>query len=120
MPEHRERIVRKLQTPLTDDELIAAARSLALANQRLHSVQDDKSTTMADFNSRIKSAEGEIGSLSNIVANRSELRDIECDEIMDYDKNEFRTVRLDSGEVFFRRPLTEDERQMVLSAAETE
>jgi hypothetical protein len=86
-------------------------RSGALARQVQHhsEVETEKKRVMADYKERLDGIGLEVQRLSRVVSTREETREIDCDEIWDYENRILTTIRRDTGEETSRRRITDAE-----------
>jgi len=77
-------------------------------------LENEKKAVSKDYASRIELTQGAISASSNTYRQGWEVREVECSEIMDYERGEVRWVRLDTMEVYKRRKMTQDELQYAL------
>lgn len=102
---------RKLAVALTEDENVRYGERMGRMVGELGAVQDKKKTTTAELGSHEKLLQSQISDLGMVLREGEELRDVECNEVFDYDKGECRIYRNDSGHLVDTRPLTREERQ---------
>jgi predicted kinase len=100
-----------LKVTLTQDELLEAADELATALDNLNKLTDEKEAVGKGFKAREAALEAEITKQQLLVRNKYEHRNVDCENVLDYDTLETYTTRLDTGEEIMRRKMTEDEKQ---------
>lgn len=110
----REKETRNLPVELTDEEFIAKSKELSKKNKELETTEEEKKKTAADFSARIKTIEGEIKQLAQIVNTSTEYREVEIYERKDYERSVVNCYRRDTGEYVESRPMTRQERQKEL------
>ena len=68
----------------------------------------------AQVKGKQKTLDAEIGVQRSLVRDKVEWREVECEEIMDWDDGTVTIVRLDTGEETEKRKMRADERQLQL------
>lgn len=96
---------------LTEDELSAAANTLALKTQELEEVEAEKKGVATRYKERMESIQADIRKAASLYKDRYEMRDIECIVERDYETGEIRYRRTDTYEVAARDKMTMGERQ---------
>ena len=114
MPVKRTRTEEELPHTLSDDERLNKADELANAVHKVESSKENKKIQMQHLANEVKIAEARRDRLSNIVASGIEYRTTGVEERIDWGKGKFTKTRLDTGEIFFERELTEAEKQVDL------
>lgn len=104
--------IRHLTTPLTDEETKQFSHDLAKTFQDMKTEELRQSGIKSDLKHQIEAFEEKINSLANTVANRSMLKPVEVETILDGVK--VKEVRTDTGELIITRPATEKELQTKL------
>lgn len=118
-PRIKERPIKKmLRCDLTEKEKAELAATMAEDQAKLESLEDEKKAVASDYKSRIEQTQGTIRRNSATYRQGWELRETECSEIHDYERAEFRIVRLDTGEFVKCRPMTQDELTLSLPLEE--
>lgn len=103
---------RMLNCPFTTEELKDIGIKLALANQRLERLEDDKKQSQSQFKSDIDAATAEIKSLAQKLARGAEDRNVECDILFNTPEEGKKTIqRADNGEKVQILDMTENEMQ---------
>lgn len=115
-----EKVIRKLQCKLTLDEFEARADALAKTHDEAATLEAQRKATADDYKSRIAGVDAEASRLSSIVRNKSEPRDIECDEVWDWECDEYRVIRNDTFEVITCRKLRPEEKVEQMRLIEVE
>lgn len=100
-----------LECALTSAELAARSKEAADTQLKLRETETEKKRIDQKLGSEIKLLQQEVDRLAAIVRNEKERRDVECTSEIDWDSFRIRFIRLDTGEVYRERELTEDERQ---------
>lgn len=105
-----------LQCQLTEEEMLAAGKQLAEANDDLVQIENLKSEVTATFKAKTTAAEARIGELSRKVRNGYEYRQVDC--LVQFDTPDLgmkQTVRTDTNEIVEKPSgMTDDEKQMLL------
>lgn len=103
--------MRKLPVPLSQSELLVKAEELARKVRAAADIEDEKKAANSDFKTRLEELDMAINELSEIVATKSEQRQVECALYENYGSATMELVRVDTGELIETRPMTEAERQ---------
>lgn len=107
-----KRVSDSLPCRLTDEERLDFADSLAEANQAVEAAENAKKSAMKQHNYEIQLAQTRRDKLANIVASKTEYRDVTVEERWDWKADKYTRTRTDTGEVVTERRLTDDERQL--------
>lgn len=92
---------RTLKHVFTEQELLALSEDLAVKNQDLMSVENEKKSVVSGYGSRINEIKEGIGALSNKVANKFEHREVDCEVQYHTPEKGIKTLtRGDTGESF--------------------
>lgn len=120
-PDEQKRlsVLRKERTEylpckLTESELKDYSKQLANSYDRRMEVEAGLATFKSQAQSQVKSIEGDIGRLSNLVSAEVEYRSVDCEMVYDFIHDEKILTRRDTGEVLRTDKLTNDEKQMEL------
>jgi hypothetical protein len=103
-----------LDVSLTPDEIREYGKQLARHQMVAQRLEDQKKAAADQFKAQISTEESEIGRLARIVDTGVEYRDVEVNDVPDYEAGMVRIVRLDTGEAFRSRPMLDEERQQEL------
>jgi len=103
---------------ITDEERLQFGRDQARAAKNLQETQAAKKRAAAYHASQEKEIQASIDRLAGIIDSGIEWREVECEEIIDYDLGYRRVVRLDTGETVTSRPLTRKECQLAMGMEE--
>lgn len=104
----------ELSCELTDLEWNNRARELAEAHRKTEAEKERKKSLMAELNADVKIAEGKETKLANIVATRSEQREVTVETKYDYELGLVTRRRTDTEEIISSREMTDRERQAEL------
>lgn len=105
---------KNLECKLTEDEVLAKGRELALEQDELDEAERQKKRVTEDAKAAVEERRGRVRTLSRIVRDGSEDRRVGCEEYLDFANQRAYTVRMDTGEEVETRPLSEFERQRKL------
>ena len=105
----------ELKVPLTNDELLKFGDDLAQAQHRFTGLDNEKKDMVSNYKAKLTSCEATISLLSNLLIQKYELRDVECERREDYDQGIITLIRLDTKEVVWQRPMSKNETQRELS-----
>ena len=112
MTETQEKVITKtLPCVLTDDERLNFADQLAEANEGVEVAKSTKKAMMKQMQSDIDTAEARRDKINNIVATKTEYREVDVRVNWDYDKGRIQQTRTDTGEIIVNRPMTQKEKQ---------
>lgn len=109
---------RLLRCDLTDTEKLARAKDMADAQERGERAKDELDSIRKQINAQIEAASASVAAAAAVLRAGYEHRQIMCELTMDYRTNTAIEIRQDTGEETERRPLSEDERQMMLEGIE--
>lgn len=101
-----------LDCNLTKDERLEFADKLAKVNQDIIAEEARQVSIKQEIKAKLTELQARRELLAVIVQRKSETREIEVEAVLDYEKEECRWTRIDTGEVINRRPMNDDERQM--------
>ena len=107
-------ITERLPVVLTRDELLDRGQRLAQCDADLASHMSYEESIKKDLKAKSTKIEAERSRLANVVRQKAELRDVQCDVLGYFEENVVRTTRKDNGEVTSERAMTLDERQEAL------
>ena len=113
---HRKKTMN-LKTELSREELAAAAEELAEATQTVERLEDEKKAQAAQLKSDIDYAAARRNKFAGIVSSKCEWRNVDCDQLFDYEEKTVTITRLDTGEEVQKRAMFEDELQQPLPLA---
>lgn len=115
--EHRTRTTKEtrlLPVQLTNDEQLAAGKKLAESVRTLTNCQAQAKSAASQFKAKIDEMQAKINGLQILISDGYELRNVPCENVMDYTDVTVRVTRLDTAEIVEERKLTEDEKQATL------
>ena len=104
-------ITKRLACALSDEERLAFADQLAEANERVEEAIASRKSLMKQLAAEVSQAIGHKDRINNIVASKTEYRDIDVVVTFDFKKGKVVQHRKDSGEEIMNRPMTQKERQ---------
>jgi len=108
------KVAEELSCELNEVEWQNRARELAQAHKETEQQKERKKSVMAELGADVKIAEAKETKLANIVATKSEQRDVTVEIKYDYEKGRVSKTRTDTGEEIDNREMTDDERQSQL------
>lgn len=109
-----KRVNDSLPCRLSDEERLEFADALAEATQAVETAENNRQAAMKQHNYEIGLAKARRERLANIVASKTEYRDVTVEEKLDWKADKFTRTRTDTGEVLVERRLNDDERQIQL------
>ncbi len=113
MPSYKEK--RNIAVKLTGSELLHAGKALAKSNSDITDFENKKKEAVADFGTKINRAKAEGEVAARLVSTEEEYRDVECDVVIDIDRNRKTIIRPDTGEIVEEQKLTNDDLQYELN-----
>jgi flagellar basal body rod protein FlgC len=115
--EHRAKTTkekRSLRCYLTQEELLAAGERLAELLDNLRGAESERESVVKQYKAKEAELAALIESQQLLVRNKSEIRMVDCVNVLDYTDVRCIVTRLDTGEIVVNRKLTEDEKQSTL------
>lgn len=109
-----------LKYTFSEKENSELAMVMAEKNQELRQIDQKAKTAAAQFKSEKERAQGELDSSASKYKDGYEMRDIECEEIPDFENGVIRFWRTDNGELAQEKRMTNEERQMRLDEIEVD
>ncbi|MCC6989914.1 MAG: hypothetical protein IT181_12995 [Acidobacteria bacterium] len=103
-----------LTCQLTDDEQRERGRQLAEALRAVGEEELDQKAQKERMKERLEALHGEVTRLGGIVRAGEEERAVQVRLELDDEKGMVHSVRLDTGELFHSRPMTQQEKQRAL------
>lgn len=104
-------ITKLLPCSLSDEERLGFADQLAEANERVEAAVANRKSLMQQMAAEVNQAVAHRDKINNIVASKTEYRDIDIEVTFDFDKGRVIQHRKDTGEEIINRPMTQKERQ---------
>lgn len=106
---------KKTRNPLvceiTEEEKADYGRMLADTVKKLETQEADKKTIMKTLGAEVDETKKIIRKLTDTITTGKEVRMVECEIVYNSKDGTVIASRLDTGEVYSRREMTEDERQ---------
>lgn len=112
------KIVRKLKVGLNEEELVQRGDKAARLVGERREKNEQRKLTARTLKAEVDGLDQMIAELSEVVRNRAEWREVECEERRNDAELRFEIVRKDTGEVVETRAYTPDDRQGKLFAIE--
>lgn len=112
-----ETVLKSVKTYFTEKEKRVIADEMAKMTLLQEDLDAEKKAAMSSFKDKIDSA----GLAARVAAQKLrdgdgyEYRNVECEVVRDYEMEEVRYIRTDTGEVLESRKMEPSERQMQLS-----
>jgi len=107
----RKKIKERLRYDFTDEEKLDLGAELAREIGDYNHFEDELKDIKSSFKAKIEKAQAVINLLQQKVYAAYEYRLIDCEMVKDFDEKEIYFVRLDNGDIFDRRTMTQDELQ---------
>ena len=101
-----------LRYDFTPDELRKMGLDMANAAQKVRVIDDQFKAAKENFKDKIAKEELIVKQSSWHISQGFEMRDIECEKLINYKKGIVTFTRLDTGEVVEERDIRDEERQM--------
>ena len=101
-----------LKCILTEEEVAAAAQSLARELDDLTALEANLTKVKAEFKAKMEAANAAVTIQQRLVRDKSEYRSVECDVAYNYTTGTMKVTRKDIDEVVEERKMTYDEKQM--------
>lgn len=101
-----------LACKLTPTEFVERARDLAATTEDIASEVARGDSLKSQLKATMAELEARRAKLSSVVARGEELRDVQVEVVIDYEKGTTYSVRSDTGELFDERKLRADEAQV--------
>jgi hypothetical protein len=114
------KFTRALKVDLTEEEFRERSIHLARTLDKVEDLETEKKSVADRYKSRISELLSGLSSYRAAIRDGWEMRDVECDEMMDYENGIVKIVRTDTLEVVDERPITDAERQLYLEGTEKE
>lgn len=109
-----------LRCTFSDSEMMDIAATMADKTQELKRIDANAKAAAAQFKSDKEAAQNEVDGAARKYRDGYEMRDVECEETVDFESGVVRYWRCDNGDLAQERKLTNEERQMRLDEIETE
>lgn len=109
---------RTLPVRLTPDELLEVGGDLARSSNELKDIENRKAEVNAQFAAELKKAKAEIEISSRKISTQEEMREVDCDVIINTSEFKKTIVRTDTGVVVREENLTSEDLQMELQTVE--
>lgn len=106
-----KRIKKYLKCDFTREEVEQFAKDLTQKMKDLDRAELEKKSVTKDIARRIALLSSEIAQLRDWVNDRSEYRDVDCEQIINWTEGKFKIVRLDTDESVEDRRLRPEEKQ---------
>ncbi|MFW6087678.1 MAG: hypothetical protein ACODAG_10775 [Myxococcota bacterium] len=109
--EEKYRFERVLPVKLTEEQVADAAREMAEVAKQIDDLEQRKKELLAEMRTEMADLQGHLSGIAKKVRQGAVEDAVPCVQGLDYSEQHMITVRLDTGEVIERRPLTAEERQ---------
>lgn len=104
-------VTKECRVKLTSAEIEDRRAQLVEQHGEWEQLEAKKREAVSSWNAKLKEIRKRMAETGAAAREGAELREVECDEVMDYAAKEVRTVRKDTSEVVERRRMTADELQ---------
>lgn len=109
-----------LRCTFSDAEMMDLAGTMADKTQELKRIDANAKAAAAQFKGDKESTQNEIDNAARKYRDGYEMRDVECEETVDFESGVVRYWRTDNGDLAQERKLTNEERQMRLDEIDAE
>lgn len=109
-----------LRCTFSEKEMADIALTMADKTQELKRIDANAKAAAAQFKSDKEAAQNEVDGAARKYRDGHEMRDVECEETVDFESGVVRYWRCDNGDLAQERKLTNEERQMRLDEIEVE
>jgi hypothetical protein len=106
------KIVEHLDVELTDEELLQCGSMMADAEYKYAALDREKKASAESFKERMDREQHIINDNARLIKEKIERRPVDCHVTLNEPEGQKTCVRLDTGEVVWIKPLTEDEKQL--------
>jgi hypothetical protein len=113
-------VSQDLRCKLTADEWANFARRSADLTNQLNDLIDESKNVAREYKAKIDKTLSEVKELAVKVSTEHEMRAVECEELLDYERARVTVTRLDTNELVSERVMTPAERQRGLSFEEAQ
>ena len=103
-----------LKVFLTVDEIREAGSNLARSFSQISTLEEEKKSAASNYKARIDALSAQAMVYAGLVQNGYDFREVDCEEIFDYDQKLISVVRMDTGETVRSRVMTARELQQGL------
>lgn len=103
-----------LKCELTQEELLEFGESLANVQSDLKELESQLTGIKNEYKAKTTAKESEEERLGNLLRQKYEMRNVDCNVTYDFDEGTVTTTRLDSGELVGSRQMTDAELQREL------
>ena len=114
----KKTVTRTLLCKFSDKELIQTGKDLEANLGKIDAKEEEKKAVVDAIKADIAILEGITTKLREILRDGGEEREVECEETTDYRQGQVRVKRLDTGEMFQKRDITQAEKQLPMEAQE--
>jgi len=98
-----------LPVSISDEELIEICHELGQDCVRKAELEEEKKNSASNFNEKIKMIQENIDTNSQMASTGTMLRKVSCKSEPDYGSKKVQYIRLDTGEIYDERDMTEEE-----------
>ncbi len=109
-----ETFTEHLPCKLTEEDMLQRGAELSAAELNLAEQKEEAKAVRASLTAMEKKLQGVVSYLAVVLKDGEEDREVECQSIAKFDKEEVIIQRLDTGDVIRKRPLTDQDRQSPL------
>ncbi|NTW67218.1 MAG: hypothetical protein HGB21_13080 [Nitrospirae bacterium] len=114
----KQKVTKILECQLTDAERIGHGTDMSTLTLEINELEEQKKSVMADYKARIDGKGADARRIAQILKQGYELREVDCEELRDYETRTVTVVRLDTGEMVSSRGMTIEEMQEAMGFAQ--
>lgn len=107
----KKTVMRHLVVNLTEEEITRCSQELARVTTQQAELEEEKKTVTSSYKEKLDRCVSDSRSLARKISTKQDMRETECEWVMDYEQRLAKLFRLDTMEEVERRKLTADELQ---------
>lgn len=100
---------KSIAVELTPDEISEAATELVKAQDEIAALKEELAEVKKEHKEQVSVIEVRERKFAGMVRDKVEMREVECEVILDYQAERYTVTRLDTGEVVEDREMSQDE-----------
>ena len=105
-----------LRCTFSDAEMAGLAEVMAEKTQEIRLIEATAKAAAIQFKSEKEAAQNEIDNAARKYRDGYEMRDVECEEVINFEAGMVSYYRVDNGQLVKERAITEEDRQLELSS----
>lgn len=116
----KQNVMRHLVVNLTEEEITRCSQELARVTTQQAELEEEKKTVTSSYKEKLDRCISDSRCLARKISTKQDMREVECEWVMDYGNRIAKLFRLDTYEEVERRKLTADELQEELQFTKEE